>query len=173
MFLFLESRRVKVKNVSLSVFRRKFHGKAFSLVEVIIVFVIIGILLSTVAATALWLDSRTDTAAAESRLNSVLSAQREAAFAYSAWETDVTKLNLPNGPVVSLDESYSPDVVSSFVASTGDLFLATTDSNGTCIAWKVLDPLKGGSVVTLPVSSESFCSARSFAAQFSAFVPES
>jgi prepilin-type N-terminal cleavage/methylation domain-containing protein len=151
---------------SLPKFVFKYKRKAFSLIEVIVVFVVIGILLAVVASTAVWLDSKVDTAAAESSLDSVLSAQRESAFAYSAWEPDTTKLNLPNGPTVSLEESTSPTVVSSFIASSGDLFLSVQDGNGACIAWKVLDPLKGGSVIILPVPPDSFCSARSIAAQF-------
>lgn len=51
--------------------------KAFSLIELIIVFIIIGILLSVAASTAVWLSSRTETASAESSLNTVLNAQRE------------------------------------------------------------------------------------------------
>ena len=117
-------------------------GKAFSLLEVIAVFVIITILLSVAATTAIWLDNRVDSAEAESSLTTVLSAQREASFSFSAWERDFDKLNLPKGPTVSLEESNSPDVVSSYIDAEGDLFLATKSSENECIACVFLTLLK-------------------------------
>lgn len=140
--------------------------KAFSLIELIIVFIIIGILLSVAASTAVWLSSRTETASAESSLNTVLNAQRESSFAYAAWETDFSALYLPSGPEVSAEVSLSPSLVSSKVSSKGDLYLAVSDANGNCIAWKVLDPLKGAGTIVLNVDPSSFCSAEVFAAQY-------
>lgn len=154
-----------------TVFLPRYRFKTFALLEVIVVFVIIGILLSVAASTAIWLNNRTELAAAESSLNAVLAAQREASFSFSSWERDFSKLNLPKGPTVSLEESNSPTVVSSYINSEGDLFLATKSLADECIAWRVQDPLKGGATTVLPVPPSSFCSARSFASQYGDFTP--
>ena len=144
-------------------------SKAFSLLEIIAVFVIIGILLAVVSSTAVWLSNRTKTAYAESSLNTVLSAQRSASFAYAAWERDFSLLDLPSGPLVSSEVSLDPSQVSSVVSSKGDLYLSVTDEDGNCIAWKVLDPLKGASIIVLDISPSSFCSASFFSSKFNDF----
>lgn len=137
----------------------RWHRRAYTLIELVVVLVILAIV-SVIGAYALTgFGHRFDAASAQASIDRVVVAEHTVASTYGGYSSWPADIEAGQGVTITDGASTSSSTVSLALGSNGDLGLAAQSTQGTCVAVGLssLNATPPGTATTASVASGTPC----------------